>query len=95
MLCIYCVLMLLMCGLLEWKRVLRHDGALLLAVPDLKILATLLTQPSTPVHLQHLLMKIIFGGQTDRYDFHHVSPAVLYRSAIPRSQVQLPSAVLM
>jgi predicted SAM-dependent methyltransferase len=59
-------------GLLtEWRRVLRPGGALLIAVPDLQVVASIMMERSgwfTPPHGPWL--GVIYGGQKDQYDFH-------------------------
>ncbi|MDX6537208.1 MAG: hypothetical protein QOD37_1549 [Gaiellales bacterium] len=59
-------------GLLaDWRRVLRDGGELLVAVPDLEVIArTLMDREGwfTPPHNPWL--GAIYGGQKDEYDFH-------------------------
>jgi predicted SAM-dependent methyltransferase len=59
-------------GLLaEWRRVLRPGGVLLIAVPDLEVIASIIVRRSgwfTPPHGPWL--GVIYGGQKDAYDFH-------------------------
>lgn len=59
-------------GLLRgWRRVLREGGTLLVAVPDLDVIAHRLVQLRgwfTPPHNPWL--GAIYGGQKDEYDFH-------------------------
>ena len=57
--------------LAEWRRVLRPGGLLLVAVPDLEVIATMLlgrpgwfTPPNSP------WLGALYGGQKDEYDFH-------------------------
>jgi predicted SAM-dependent methyltransferase len=57
--------------LAEWRRVLRPGGALLLAVPDLEVVASMLRKRKgwfTPPHAPWVA--VIYGGQKDEYDFH-------------------------
>lgn len=57
--------------LLEWRRVLRDGGQLLIAVPDLDVIARMLTERRgwfTPPHDPWI--GAIYGGQKDEYDFH-------------------------
>lgn len=56
----------------EWLRVLTPDGRLLVSVPDLAILCTLFLDPSFGFKDRHLIMRMIFGGHIDEYDFHQV-----------------------
>jgi predicted SAM-dependent methyltransferase len=55
----------------DWRRVLRDGGQLLVAVPDLDVIARMLVERSgwfTPPHSPWI--GAIFGGQKDAYDFH-------------------------
>lgn len=57
--------------LADWRRVLRDGGELLVAVPDLEVIArTLMDREGwfTPPHNPWL--GAIYGGQKDEYDFH-------------------------
>jgi predicted SAM-dependent methyltransferase len=57
--------------LADWRRVLREGGELLVAVPDLELIArTLIDREGwfTPPHNPWL--GAIYGGQKDEYDFH-------------------------
>jgi predicted SAM-dependent methyltransferase len=55
----------------DWRRVLRTGGLLLVAVPDLDVIARVLVERAgwfTPPHQPWL--GAIYGGQKDNYDFH-------------------------
>jgi predicted SAM-dependent methyltransferase len=57
--------------LADWRRVLRDGGVLLLAVPDLDVIARMLVEREgwfTPPHNPWL--GAIYGGQKDEWDFH-------------------------
>jgi predicted SAM-dependent methyltransferase len=57
--------------LADWRRVLRPGGVLMLAVPDLDVIAHVLVERSgwfTPPHNPWL--GLIYGGQKDEWDFH-------------------------
>ncbi|WP_448381696.1 class I SAM-dependent methyltransferase [Gloeomargarita sp.] len=56
--------------LIEWRRVLKPGGKLLLSVPDLRILCWLYGHPNLLPEERMHLMRIIFGGQTNEYDVH-------------------------
>jgi predicted SAM-dependent methyltransferase len=57
----------------EWHRVLVLGGTLHVSVPDLDILARLFCERQ---HLtgqdRYMVMRMIFGGHVDRYDYHLV-----------------------
>ncbi len=59
--------------LIEWCRVLVPGGMLHVSVPDLDILARLIVERQ---HLsgadRFLVMRMIFGGHIDQYDYHLV-----------------------
>ncbi len=57
--------------LAEWRRVLAPGGKLLIAVPDLEVIAKVITEKPgwfTPPHNPWL--GALYGGQKDEYDFH-------------------------
>ena len=57
--------------LADWRRVLRDGGVLLIAVPDLDVIARMLVERRgwfTPPHNPWL--GAIYGGQKDQWDFH-------------------------
>lgn len=56
----------------EWFRVLRPDGVLFVSVPDLLVLSELFARASTTDDERVLLMRIMYGGQTNAYDVHRV-----------------------
>jgi predicted SAM-dependent methyltransferase len=56
----------------EWKRVLVPGGTILLSVPDLDVLATLiLDKERLTLEERFLVMRMIFGGHTDPFDYHY------------------------
>jgi predicted SAM-dependent methyltransferase/trans-aconitate methyltransferase len=60
-------------ALTEWHRVLRPAGQLMVSVPDLDTLCALFTQrEGMGIQDRFELMRMMFGGQTDSYDFHCV-----------------------
>jgi predicted SAM-dependent methyltransferase len=59
--------------LTEWHRVLIPAGILYVSVPDLDILARLfLDRKSLSIEDRYLVMRMIFGGHIDKYDYHLV-----------------------
>jgi len=64
---------LLLKTLREWYRVLRPGGLLLISVPDLPTLFQLYLSPKiTDINDRWLLTRVIYGAQTDEYDYHKV-----------------------
>lgn len=59
--------------LAEWFRVLKPGGSLYAGVPDLEVLCRLFLQKEgISAEERFLLMRMIFGGQIDPWDFHKV-----------------------
>jgi predicted SAM-dependent methyltransferase len=58
--------------LIEWHRVIKPGGKLLISVPDLKTLCWLYLNPNLMPLERYQLMRIIFGGHTNIYDVHKV-----------------------
>jgi predicted SAM-dependent methyltransferase len=57
--------------LIEWNRVLVPGGKLFIGVPDLDVLAKLLLEKDKlSVGERFLVMRMIFGGHLDQYDYH-------------------------
>ncbi len=55
----------------EWYRVLEPGGILYLSVPDLDVLAKLfIDQDRLDVDERFYVMRMIFGGHVDEYDYH-------------------------
>ena len=60
-------------ALKEWGRVLSPAGKLYVSVPDLDVLCTLiLLKQQLNVAERMLLMRMMFGGHTDPFDYHYV-----------------------
>ncbi len=57
----------------EWRRVLIPGGLMYVSVPDLDVLSGLMVDKSkmTPDDRFHV-MRMIFGGHVDQYDYHLV-----------------------
>ncbi len=59
--------------LVEWRRVLTPGGKLFISVPDLDTLARLiLDRERLDVDARFMVMRMIFGGHTNLYDYHKV-----------------------
>jgi len=57
----------------QWWRVLSPAGALCVSVPDLEVLARLFIDRSLlSMQERFLVMRMIFGGHMDKYDYHLV-----------------------
>jgi hypothetical protein len=54
--------------LLEYKRLLKVNGILRIAVPDIKNVANLILSEEG----QHLVTGLLYGGQKNQYDFHKI-----------------------
>ena len=52
-------------------RVLKNDGKFYVSVPDLDVLCQIFMDPSAPNKVKIHIMRIMFGGQVDDYDFHY------------------------
>ena len=61
----------------EWHRVLKPGGQIYLCVPDLEVLCNLYLnnissyESEAGRHAVDFAAGVIFGGQTDKYDFHY------------------------
>src|SRR3989344_1094655 len=57
----------------EWHRVLKPGGKIYISVPDLDILARIfLEKDKHSPNERYFVMGMIFGGHSDRYDYHAV-----------------------
>jgi predicted SAM-dependent methyltransferase len=57
----------------EWNRVLKPGGKLYISVPDLDVLAELiLKKDKLDLNQRFHVMRMMFGGQIDEYDYHKV-----------------------
>jgi predicted SAM-dependent methyltransferase len=54
----------------EWHRVLRPGGTLYVSVPDLERLCQMYLAVGLPPEGRFRVMRMIFGGHTDDYDYH-------------------------
>ena len=53
-------------------RILKPGGVLRLSVPDLDVLCKLFVREDLDINAKFSVMRIMFGGQSDDYDFHKV-----------------------
>ena len=58
--------------LAEAYRVLAPGGTFKISVPNFEALCRIFLHPSLSMELRHHVMRMIFGGQTDEFDFHRV-----------------------
>ncbi len=56
----------------EWYRVLQPRGKLYVSVPDLEQLAKLFINKALPLNERFVIMRAIFGGQQDPFDYHYM-----------------------
>jgi predicted SAM-dependent methyltransferase len=52
-------------------RVLKQGGKFYISVPDLDILCHTFMSPLAPTDVKYQVMRMIFGGQEDSFDFHY------------------------
>lgn len=57
-------------ALAEWRRVLQPGGSLHVSVPDLERLCHLYLTPRLSPDLRLHIMRMMFGGHVDDYDYH-------------------------
>ncbi len=56
----------------EIHRILEPTGSLHISVPDLECLMKLYARPNVSPNDRFMIMRMMFGGQTDAFDFHKV-----------------------
>ena len=52
-------------------RVLKNNGKFYVSVPDMDILCKIFIDPTAPSKVKFHVMRMMFGGQTDDFDFHY------------------------
>ena len=59
-------------ALTEFHRVLKRGGCARISVPDFELLCRKYLDPRNTFDERFHLMQMVFGGQADAHDFHHV-----------------------
>ena len=54
------------------KRLLIPGGKLMISVPDMEILCKLFVHPNMNIKGKFHVMRMMFGGQIDSFDFHYI-----------------------
>lgn len=62
----------LLVALHEWFRVVKPGGKIYISVPNLDVLAEMLLDKSITFSERFRVMRMMFGGQNNEYDFHYV-----------------------
>ena len=52
-------------------RVLKSNGKFYVSVPDMEVLCRIFIDDKAPPKVKFHVMRMMFGGQTDEYDFHY------------------------
>ena len=52
-------------------RILKENGKFYISVPDMEILCRIFLDPKAPKEVKFHTMRMMFGGQTDDYDYHY------------------------
>lgn len=62
----------LLATLREWYRVLTPGGKLYVSAPDMDALCALFIRPDLTLEQRYHVMRMIFGGHIDQWDYHKV-----------------------
>jgi predicted SAM-dependent methyltransferase len=54
------------------RRLLKPDGKLMISVPDLDVLCKLFIHPDLNGSQRFHVMRMMFGGQVDHWDYHYI-----------------------
>jgi predicted SAM-dependent methyltransferase len=54
------------------RRLLKPNGKLMISVPDLDVLCKLFIHPELNASQRFHVMRMMFGGQVDPWDFHYI-----------------------
>ena len=56
-----------------WKilNIQKNDGKFYVSVPDMDILCKIFLDPKPPIGIKYEVLRMIFGGQMDEFDFHY------------------------
>ncbi len=74
----------LVVALRDWNRVLEPGGKVFISVPDMDVLAKLfLLKDQLDVNDRFHIMRMMFGGHTDQYDYHVVGLNLISESFLP------------
>ena len=52
-------------------RILKDNGKFYVSVPDMDLLCKIFIDPKAPYNVKFYVMRVMFGGQIDEYDFHY------------------------
>ena len=52
-------------------RILKDGGKFYVSVPDMDILCRLFLDPKAPLKIKYEVMRMMFGGQVDEFDYHY------------------------
>lgn len=70
----------ILAALTEMHRVLCKGGRLMVSVPDFDALIRIFQHPDLSTDHRFYIMRVIFGGQMDRHDFHHAGLSMEFLS---------------
>jgi predicted SAM-dependent methyltransferase len=74
-------------------RVLKKGGAFMVSVPDMEVLCRLFTHPGGTMDNRLHIMRMMFGGQTDAFDFHYFGWSWEFMQQCPPLSTPQPPAM--